>query len=283
MQIIKNFQDMQTFANLKKKEGKTIAFVPTMGYLHKGHLSLLKKGRTLADNLVLSIFVNPTQFAPTEDLDSYPSNIKKDIELAQKEKTDIVFFPNKADLYPRNFQTNLSLKKIPQFLCGVSRPSHFAGVSLIVAKLFNIVKPDFAIFGQKDYQQLALIKQMVCDLNFDVKIIGSKIIREKDGLAMSSRNAYLTKNQRKDAILIYKSILKARKMFENGEKNAEIIIKETAKMINTSNELKIDYLKICDYKNLKDIKTIKTKALFVLAVQAGKARLIDNSLLEMKN
>ncbi len=275
---------MQEFSNSQKKNGKTICFVPTMGFLHKGHISLLKKGRPLADNLVLSVFVNPTQFAPNEDLDCYPVDIENDKKLAKKEGVDVFFLPTKNELYGDNFQTTVKLSKLPLNLCGASRPFHFSGVCLIVAKLFNIVKPDIAIFGKKDYQQLAIIKQMVSDLNYDIKILGADIVREVSGLAMSSRNSYLKQEQKEKALSLFKSIQKAEQMVLNSKNKtlSRDIIEEAKKIINSYDDTHIDYLKICDTKTLEDIDEIKDEALFALAVKIGKVRLIDNTILKRK-
>ena len=189
--ITSSINAQKTLEKIRLK-GQTISFVPTMGFLHEGHLSLLREGRKKSDCLVLSIFVNPTQFGPGEDLDAYPQDTEKDLALAEKEGVDIVFMPGSDELYSVRFQTYVQLEKLPHYLCGISRPTHFRGVATIVTKLFNIIKPHIAIFGQKDFQQLAIIRQMVLDLNFDIEIIGVPTVREKDGLAMSSRNAYLT-------------------------------------------------------------------------------------------
>ena len=258
---------------------KTIALVPTMGFLHQGHLSLMRKALRHADHLVVSIFVNPTQFGPEEDLKLYPKNISKDIELLKKEKVDILFLPDAEELYHEQFQTYISLEKLPSHLCGISRPIHFRGVATIVAKLFNIVKPHIAVFGLKDYQQFIIIKQMVKDLHFNIKIIGTQTAREPDGLAMSSRNTYLTPEQRIFAPTLYKSLNKAQQMLENGNNDSSVIIKAAAELIKAFPESEIDYISICNPETLVDMKKIDRPALMALAVKIGSTRLIDNMIL----
>jgi pantoate--beta-alanine ligase len=196
MEILKTKAEMQAWSKNKRKHDRTICFVPTMGYLHQGHVSLMEKGRSLSDELVLSIFVNPAQFGPNEDLSTYPSDLENDLHLAEKAGVTAVFLPQKQDIYPEHFQTSVKLQFLPDHLCGKSRPGHFAGVATVVSKLFNIVMPDKAVFGMKDFQQLQIIRQLVLDLDFDIEIIAGPIIREKDGLAMSSRNVYLSESQR---------------------------------------------------------------------------------------
>ncbi len=259
---------------------KTIAFVPTMGYLHEGHLSLIRKGRKIGDSLVVSIFVNPIQFAPGEDFEDYPRDLEKDFELARKNGADVVFTPDDNELYSKGFQTYINLKELPNHLCGISRPKFFSGVATVVAKLFNIVKPHFAILGQKDYQQLVIIRQMVSDLNFDIEIIGAETVREHDGLAMSSRNVYLTSEQRNSALCLYKSLQKAQALLSSGIKDSEKIIATALEIIKSHTDTEIDYIAICDPQTLVDMKKIGGKALMALAVKVGKTRLIDNTILK---
>jgi len=261
---------------------KTIAFVPTMGYLHEGHLSLIKQGRKIGDCLVVSIFVNPIQFAPGEDFEDYPRDLEKDLVLAMKNGADVVFTPDDNKLYSNGFQTDVNLKKLPNHLCGISRPTFFSGVATVVAKLFNIVKPHFAIFGKKDYQQLAIIRQMVSDLNFDIEIIGSETLREHDGLAMSSRNIYLTSEQRNSALCLYKSLQKAQALLSSGINDSEKIINTALEIIKSHTDIEIDYIAICDPQTLIDIKKIDGPALMALAVKVGKTRLIDNAILRAR-
>jgi len=258
---------------------KTIAFVPTMGYLHKGHLSLIRKGGKIGDCLVVSIFVNPAQFAPEEDFENYPRDLERDLELARKNGADVVFTPDDKELYSNDYQTYVNLKELPNHLCGISRPIFFSGVATVVTKLFNIVKPHFAIFGQKDYQQLVIIRQMVCDLNFDIEIIGAETVRDHDGLAMSSRNVYLTSEQRNSALCLYKSLQKAQDLLSSGINDSEIIIDSASEIIKSGTNTEIDYIAVCDPKTLIDIKKIDRQALMALAVKVGKTRLIDNMIL----
>ena len=270
---------MQEYSNSVRHLDKTIVFVPTMGFFHKGHLSLINEGRKFGDKLIVSIFVNPVQFGPEEDFESYPRNIEKDIGLAKKEGADIVFIPDKKELYPQRFQTYANLKELPNHLCGLSRPALFSGVATIVVKLFNIVKPHVAIFGKKDYQQFVIIRQIVLDLNFDIKIVGVATVRESDGLAMSSRNSYLTDKQRVYALSICKSLKKAQELFESGINDAARIIETASKLIKSYPETVIDYIAICDPETLVDIKRIDRQVLMAIAVKVGNTRLIDNIIL----
>ncbi|RPH51525.1 MAG: pantoate--beta-alanine ligase, partial [Desulfobacteraceae bacterium] len=279
MEIINTIKDMQQYSDIARKEGKTVAFVPTMGFLHEGHLSLMKKGHELADIVVVSIFVNPAQFGPREDLATYPRNIKKDLELLIQEGVDIAFIPDEKEIYPEGFQTYVELIHLPDHLCGLSRPVFFRGVATIVLKLFNIVKPDFAVFGQKDFQQLLVIKQMVKDLNCNIEITGAPTVREKDGLAMSSRNSYLSPEQRIHALVLYKSLKKAGEILKNGVRDSSKIVDEATAMIKACPDTSIDYIKICDPETLEDIKMIEKPALMALAVKVGTTRLIDNMIL----
>jgi pantoate--beta-alanine ligase len=257
----------------------TIAFFPTMGYLHEGHLSLIREARKIGDCLVVSIFVNPVQFAPGEDFEDYPRDLQRDLELARKNSADVVFTPDVKELYSNGFQTYVNLKELPNHLCGISRPIFFSGVATVVTKLFNIIKPHFAIFGQKDYQQMVIIRQMVCDLNFDIEIIGVETVREHDGLAMSSRNVYLTSEQRNSARCLYKSLQKAQALLSSGINDSGKIIDSASEVIKSRTNTEIDYITICDPKTLIDIKKIDTRALMALAVKVGKTRLIDNMIL----
>jgi len=278
--IIHSASTIQARANRLRRAGKTIAFVPTMGFLHAGHLSLMREGRKQADDLVVSIFVNPMQFGPGEDLEAYPRDFEKDIKLCRQAGVEAVFAPAPDELYVRNFQTYVALEKLPHHLCGLSRPVHFRGVATIVTKLFNIVKPHIAIFGQKDFQQLAVIRQMVRDLNFDIEIVGGPTVREPDGLAMSSRNTYLTPAQRTSALCLYQSLQSAREMVKEGERNASKIIVATTELIESGPETQIDYVTICDPDTLEDVAAIEKPVLMALAVKVGRPRLIDNMILK---
>ena len=279
IKVIIRAVEMQEHSDRMRDLGKTIAFVPTMGFLHEGHLSLIRKGREFGDNLVVSIFVNPSQFSPEEDFESYPRNFDKDLKLLQKEGVDVIFSPNEDELYQDGFQTYVDLKNLPNHLCGISRPIFFRGVATVVAKLFNIVRPHIAIFGQKDYQQLVVIRRMALDMNFDIKIVGFPTVREHDGLAMSSRNTYLTPEQRINALSLYKSLNQSKKLVESGIKDAKRIIDTADTLIKSHPETVIDYIAICDPETLADMETIDRPALMALAVNVGKTRLIDNMML----
>jgi len=278
---IYKINDMQQYSDRIRENAECLAFVPTMGFLHEGHLALLKKARKLADVVVASIFVNPSQFGPGEDLESYPRNIERDLELMEKEHVDAVFIPDAKDIYPDRFQTYVELQSLPEHLCGLSRPVLFKGVATIVSKLFNIVKPHIAVFGQKDFQQLLVIKQMVCDLNYDIEIVGVPTVREKDGLAMSSRNSYLSQEERIHALSLYKSLNKALEMAKAGERDTSKIIKEATDIIISCPDSTIDYIMICDSETLKNLDTIDRPALMALAVKIGTTRLIDNMILQI--
>lgn len=270
---------MQARSDLIRHYGKRIAFVPTMGFLHEGHLSLMEEGRKLGDELVVSIFVNPAQFGPGEDLEAYPRAFERDCELSKKKGANIIFAPDTTELYGREFQTYITLEKLPNHLCGISRPVHFRGVATVVTKLFNIVRPHVAIFGKKDYQQVLVIRQMVNDLNFDIEIVGAPIIREADGLAMSSRNSYLTPEQRTSALSLYQSLEKAQTLVESGVTDAAKIAGAVSEFVTSHPETVIDYIAICDSETLADMQTIDRPALMALAVKIGKTRLIDNKIL----
>ncbi|OEU60652.1 MAG: pantoate--beta-alanine ligase [Desulfobacterales bacterium PC51MH44] len=279
MEIITTAKLMQARSDQMRRQFKTIVFVPTMGFLHEGHLSLIREGHKHGDDMVVSIFINPAQFAPGEDLESYPIDLERDLELLQKEDVDAVFIPDDKEIYGKRFQTYVELEKLPNHLCGISRPIFFKGVATVVAKLFNIVKPHVTVFGQKDYQQLIIIRQMVRDLDFDIEVVGAPTVREPDGLAMSSRNNYLTPEQRISALSLYKSLQKARALVESGIQDANKIINAATELIQSHPGTEIDYIVICDTETLDDAKTIDRPVLMALAVKVGRARLIDNSIL----
>jgi len=282
MEIVKEIEKMTALSQKWHQAGKIIAFVPTMGYFHQGHLSLISEGKKQGDVLVVSLFVNPIQFGPKEDLAAYPRNLQKDASLAEKEGTDVLFVPEEKEMYPEGYQTYVEVTQLTKYLCGVSRPGHFKGVTTVVAKLFNIIRPHIAIFGLKDYQQYIVIKRMVMDLNYPIKIIGCPIIREPDGLAMSSRNVYLTSKQRTSALSLYKSLNIAQEMVNKGEKKAKTIIEAVTTFIQKHPYTKIDYVKLCDPETLEELEEIRGNALLALAVKVGKARLIDNTILGVK-
>ncbi|MDK2917824.1 MAG: pantoate--beta-alanine ligase [Candidatus Petromonas sp.] len=265
------------------KNAKTIGLVPTMGFLHDGHLSLIKRAREENDLVVVSIFVNPTQFGPGEDLESYPRNLERDSSLAESAGADIIFAPSVEEIYPNGYNTYVEVEgEMTKKLCGASRPGHFKGVATVVSKLFNIIAPDRAYFGQKDAQQVAVIEQIVRDLNFDIEIVSCPIVREKDGLAMSSRNIYLNEDERKDAVILSQSLFEAEKMIKNGERDPLKLKEFIIKNINTKPNVEIDYVEIVNSKTLEDVKEIKGDVLIALAVKIGRARLIDNICMEVQ-
>lgn len=276
MQIITSIQEMQAEAERLRLQGQRIGFVPTMGYLHEGHLSLVRTARQHADVVIMSIFVNPTQFGPTEDYNEYPRNFDRDVVLAASVGCHIVFNPTVNDIYPENYLTYVEVEKITGVLCGRSRPTHFRGVTTIVAKLFHIVKPHVAVFGQKDAQQALVIQRMVRDLNFDIQIVIAPIVREKDGLAMSSRNIYLTPEQRPQAAALYQALMMAKSLIEKGERNAQVIKDHLRRYIERLAAATIDYIEIVDTTHLQPLAVLQGEVLIALAVKIGKPRLIDN-------
>ena len=279
MEIIKTVSEMQKHSNDLRSSGKTIAFVPTMGFFHEGHLELMRLGRKSAGILVISIFVNPTQFGPSEDLASYPQDPEGDMAKAKGAGVDIAFRPSPEEMYPEGFQLKVIVEKLTKHLCGLSRPGHFDGVATVVTKLFNIVKPHMAIFGQKDYQQLAVIKRMVMDLNMDIDIISAPTVREPDGLAMSSRNAYLNPEERKSASCLKKSIDLAQKMARKGERDTQKIKEVVESEILRHPYTKIDYIQLCNPLSLEEVRAMGDETLLALAVKVGETRLIDNQVL----
>lgn len=263
-----------------KANGLSVGFVPTMGYLHEGHASLIKAAKRDNDRVVVSIFVNPMQFGPAEDLASYPRDLKKDSELCESLGVDLIFHPEPEEMYHKGFSSYVDMSVLTEELCGLSRPVHFRGVCTVVSKLFNIVKPDRAYFGQKDAQQLAIIRHMVDDLNMDVEVISCPIIREEDGLAKSSRNTYLSEAERKAALVLSRSINLGRNMAENGESNAEAITSAMKELIGKEPLARIDYVKAVDGLTMQQIKTVQKPMLVAIAVYIGKTRLIDNFIWE---
>ena len=274
---------MQSHAGRLKREGRTIAFVPTMGFLHEGHLSLMRAGRERAAILAASIFVNPAQFAPGEDFEAYPRDMQRDLTMARSVGVDVVFTPDNAMMYAEGFQTYVNLEKLPRGLCGTSRPIFFRGVATVVAKLFNIVRPDIAVFGEKDFQQLVVIRRMVRDLNFGIEIIGGPTVREADGLAMSSRNAYLKPEQRPAARSLYEALRQSQDMVRAGESRADAIIAAAEGHIASFDETAIDYIAIVDPDTLEDMAVVDRPARMALAVKIGATRLIDNIALGLSS
>lgn len=280
MLIIETVKDMQQAAETLRREGEKIGFVPTMGYLHEGHLALVRKARELSDIVVVSIFVNPAQFGPNEDLAKYPRDMERDKNLLEQEKTDIIFFPDRKEMYPDMYSTYIQVRELEDHLCGFSRKGHFVGVATVVAKLFNIVKPHYAIFGQKDYQQLKIIERMARDLNMDLEIVSFPTVREKGGLAMSSRNTYLGPEEREKGLLIYASMKKVEELFKDGERDVAVLKKEAEKILSSRDGIDIEYVSISDTETLTELVHIhNNKAVLAIACRVGKTRLIDNTIL----
>jgi len=281
MRIIEHVGEMQQQANVWRQEGKIIGLVPTMGYLHEGHLALVKAARSHADVVVVSIFVNPTQFGPGEDFTRYPRNMERDLQLLREAGADAVFLPTAAEIYPHGHETHVEVTRVTLPLCGKSRPSHFRGVTTVVTKLFNIVKPHAAVFGEKDFQQLVTIRRMVQDLNMDVEIVGHPIVREADGLAMSSRNVYLDETQRQTALRLQKSLAAAQALVDTGEKRAEVVLKRVKEVLNGGDDLRIDYAQLRHPQTLEETVLLEGPTLCALATFVGKTRLIDNRVLNV--
>ncbi len=278
--VIEKIEEMQSISRALRKEGKKIGFVPTMGYLHEGHLSLVKKARELADVVVVSIFVNPTQFGPNEDFDRYPRDLEGDLKKLEPYNVEYVFYPSASEMYPEGYQTYVEVEKLSQGLCGAYRPGHFRGVCTVVCKLFNIVQPDFAVFGEKDYQQLRVIERMTRDLNFPIEIIPMPTVREEDGLAMSSRNAYLSADERKQALSISQALFLAKKMVAQGERDAGKIIEKVFEILSSQPKASIEYIEIRDAFTLERVKKIDRACQLLVACWIGDTRLIDNIRLE---
>jgi pantoate--beta-alanine ligase len=277
MKIIETIAEMR---RLRRELAEPVGFVPTMGYLHEGHLSLVKQARLENPSVVVSIFVNPTQFGPTEDFGSYPRDTQHDLALLEKEKSDVIFMPSASEMYPERFNSWVDVFEVTERLEGASRPSHFRGVTTVVAKLFNIVEPTMAYFGQKDAQQAIVIRKMVKDLDMNLEVVTLPTVREPDGLAMSSRNTYLNPDERKTAAVLYQSLQLAQKLWAQGEKNADRIRQEMIDLIQKQPLARIDYVSIADDETLEELDKIKPPALVSLAVKIGKPRLIDNIVLE---
>lgn len=283
MKIIKTIQEMNDISKQYVQEGKTIGYVPTMGYLHAGHMSLIRAARKENDIVMISIFVNPTQFGPDEDLESYPRDLERDAALCEGEGADYIFHPTPEEMYPNGYTTYVeTYGTITKKLCGASREGHFQGVTTVLTKLFNIVKPSRAYFGQKDAQQVAVVEKMVRELNFDLEIVPCPIVREADGLAMSSRNAYLTDEERQDALVLSQSLELAKEMIAFGQRSASAIKKAMTDKIKTVDYAEIDYIEIVDAKELEDVEKLQGDTLIALAVKIGKPRLIDNTRLEVQ-
>ncbi len=282
VQVINNASDMQALSERIRLAGQTIALVPTMGFFHDGHLELMRAAKEFADTVVVSLFVNPTQFAEGEDLEDYPRDFEGDLAKAGAVGTDYVFAPPAGDIYPEGFQTSVHVDRLTRHLCGPLRPGHFEGVTTIVAKLFNITKPHVAVFGQKDFQQLTVISRMVRDLNMDIRIVGVPTVRHPDGLAMSSRNSYLSPEEREAALCLSRSLALAQEMVDAGERDAAVVRAAVEEHIRRTPFTRIEYVSLCHPATLEDLETIEEETLLALAVFVGKARLIDNRLLRLK-
>ena len=282
MKIVSTIEEVRAQVKEWKKEGQSIGFVPTMGYLHEGHMSLIDAAGE-NDKVVVSIFVNPMQFGPTEDLASYPRDLEHDAKLCEEHGVDLIFHPTPEEMYGDQFYSYVDMDVLTKELCGLSRPVHFRGVCTVVTKLFNIVTPDRAYFGQKDAQQLAVIKRMVKDLNMPLTITGCPIIREADGLAKSSRNTYLSIEERKAALVLSRSIFLGKEMVEKGERDCKRILAAMTEEIEKEPLAKIDYVKIVDLDTMQQVEKIDRGILAAIAVYIGKTRLIDNFMYELEN
>lgn len=277
-EIVREINRMKEISRKAREEGKIIGFVPTMGYFHEGHLSLVRKAREECDIVVVSLFVNPIQFGPQEDYHSYPRDEERDAEMARDVGVDVLFIPSASEMYPDGYSTYVEVQGLTEGLCGRFRPGHFRGVTTVVLKLFNIVNPQRAYFGEKDYQQLKVIEKMTRDLNLDIQIVPCPTVREEDGLAMSSRNAYLSQEERKAATVIYRSLLEAKRLYEEGERNARKIEQIVEKNLRGEKLVKkIDYVEVVHPETLEELETIGEEgAVLAVALWIGKARLIDN-------
>lgn len=280
MVVIERVLEMQRWSETERRQGRRIVLVPTMGALHEGHLSLARDGQMRGDRVVVSHFVNPKQFGPQEDFAGYPRDFERDRRLLEAEGVDLLFHPAVGDMYPKGFDAEVAIRELSGPLCGAQRPGHFNGVATVVAKLFNIVRPHVAIFGCKDYQQLQIIRRLVRDFNFDIEIIGHPTVREADGLAMSSRNAYLNPAERKAAVCLYRSLRFADELVRRGERRAAVIVAGARGEIAREALARIEYVALCDPESLREIDSVRDAALLAVAARIGEARLIDNIILK---
>lgn len=279
MEIISDSQEMRARSREWRARGLKIALVPTMGYFHRGHLSLMEYGKTLGGPLVVSLFVNPAQFGPREDFGLYPRDLERDAEMARKVGVDILYTPTAEQMYPPGYQTYVQVEELSRGWCGASRPGHFKGVATVVLKLFNQVRPRTAIFGEKDYQQLMVVKRLAADLDLPVAVVGRPIVREPDGLALSSRNTYLSPEERAAALSLYRSLIAARELVLSGARSRESILEAVRQIISSTPHTDIDYLALVHPETLEEADSIQGGARLLLAVKVGKTRLIDNTLL----
>jgi pantoate--beta-alanine ligase len=280
MQVIEHISEMQSWGENQRRKGRRLVLVPTMGFLHEGHLSLVREAKKRGDRIIVSIFVNPAQFTPQEDFAAYPRDFERDRRLLEQERTHVLFNPSVDEIYPQDYQTHIQVEKLSDLFCGRSRPGHFRGVATIVAKLFNIVRPHVAVFGCKDYQQLQVIRRMVADLNFAIEIVAHPTVREPDGLAMSSRNAYLNRDERQAALCLSRSLRQAESLASRGERRGAAIVDAVLKELRKEQLAHVEYVGLCDPENLQEIEQIENAAVLLLAVRIGKARLIDNTILK---
>ncbi len=280
MRVIDTIAEMQQQADTWRREGLRIGFVPTMGYFHEGHLALMRHARKRSDRVVVSIFVNPTQFGPNEDFDRYPRDMERDLSLAAQIPVDVVFAPTVEEMYPERYQTYVEVMDITQPLCGAKRPGHFRGVTTVVAKLFHIVKPHVAVFGEKDYQQLLVVRRMVEDLAMGVEVEGHPIVREPDGLAMSSRNAYLSSEERREALALSRSLQEAQRLVAQGERDGTRILSAVRAVLRRQPRVREDYVELRDAETLEPVSAIDRPVVLALAAYVGAARLIDNAVLQ---
>jgi len=276
MKIIRSAEEMQKLSEMERCRDRRIAFVPTMGYFHEGHLNLMRIGRKRGDCLIVSIYVNPAQFAPTEDFEAYPRDFERDSRLAEEVGVDVIFCPDNREMYPEGYQTYVEVEGVTNNLCGISRPCFFRGVTTVCTKLFHIVKPHVTIFGKKDFQQYVTIRRMVRDLNMDIEVIGMDTTREPDGLAMSSRNVYLKPEARESALSLSRSLVLSGELYDRGERDAVLILEKVRAVIAGYPHTEIDYARICDTTTMKDVAKIEGVCVLALAVRVGKTRLIDN-------
>lgn len=279
MKIIESIAEMRAWSDTERCAGRRVALVPTMGFLHRGHLSLVRDARRRADRLVVSIFVNPTQFGPGEDFAAYPRDFERDCILLKEASVDVLFHPPVAEMYPEGAETHVEVERLSLPLCGAARAGHFRGVATVVTKLFNIVLPHVAVLGEKDYQQLQVIRRLVRDLGMGVEIVGHPIVREEDGLAMSSRNAYLNDAERRAAACLSRALCKAERLFKRGERAAAALLSAAQAELDAEPLAQVEYITLCDAETLQDIDRIERPALLALALRIGKARLIDNCVL----
>ncbi|GIW39462.1 MAG: pantothenate synthetase [Candidatus Binatia bacterium] len=279
MEILRAIDDMRGWSERERLARRRIAFVPTMGYLHRGHLQLVSEARRRAERVVVSIFVNPIQFGPGEDFDRYPRDLERDERLAREAGTDVLFVPELREMYPPGFETHVEVERATRRLCGASRPGHFRGVTTVLTKLFHIVQPHVAVFGEKDFQQLAVVRRMVRDLDFGIEIVGVPTVREEDGLATSSRNVYLRPEERRAALALPRALAAAREAVARGEKDGRSVLAAARRVLESEPQVEIDYVELADPETIEEVEEIAKPTLLALAARVGSTRLIDNCVL----